>query len=286
MNEMNLIDTKNTLHSIGVIPNKKWGQNFLINDLLLERITTLSDISPTDTIIEVGAGLGTLTESLAKYAGQVYAYEIDRKLFEFVHDKLSIYSNIEIINQDILNVKLPPCNKIISNFPYSMTGPLLEKLFYNSNPPTGVLIIEESIARRIFNPDTYKDFSRITITSRAFLKPVQKVKVKRTSFYPIPKIDVSVVKLSPREKLHPLLNSKEGINFFLKFAAGIMPYKNKDLHNALHLFLRNAQVTIPKENVRQFLKLNKILLQKLSHFSTDELIEISDLVFNHFFTNV
>ncbi|MHA1459550.1 MAG: ribosomal RNA small subunit methyltransferase A, partial [Promethearchaeota archaeon] len=236
---MNKSEVLYLLKQLGIRPNKDLGQNFLINKKTVSKIILESNIKITQSILEIGPGLGALTEDLVKKSNPIYAYEIDSVLFSYLSNKFSSYENLKLYNEDILKVKLPSTNIIISNIPYSITGPIFEKVFYNSQPPRGALIIENSIAERLFNRNNYKSFSRITVTFNAFMIPVKKFKISRFDFFPPPNIDLSLVIVEPRKAIDQLLLSDDGRTFFLKFVAGIMPYKNKNMVNALKYFLKN-----------------------------------------------
>ena len=218
---------------------------------------------------------------MVKKSNQIYAYEIDSVLFFYLSNKFSNYKNLELYNEDILKAKIPSHDIIISNIPYSITGPIFEKVFYNPQPPRGALIIENSIAERIFNRNKYKSFSRITVTFNAFMIPVRKFKISRFNFFPAPKIDLSLVIVEPRKRINQMLLSDEGRTFFLKFVAGIMPYKNKNVVNAINYFLKNNNnFNCSKQHIEGFLNENQIKNDKLAQFSVDEIVEICSGVKN------
>jgi len=282
MNSMNKRETQLILNELGIIPNKKLGQNFLIDKNFVKKIILESQISKDDVILEIGSGLGILTEELMKFSKKVYAYEIDFKLFKYLKEKFSQIDNIEILNEDILKVNIPPHNVIVSNIPYSITGPIFEKVFYNEKPPRGILVIENSIAERLFiqKKKKYKDFSRITVSFNAFMVPVKKYNISRFKFFPAPRIDLSLIIVKPREKINPFLLSDKNRSFFLRFIAGIMPYKNKNIINAINLFLKNEKViNFPKPKILQYLKNKSINNEKVTKFKVDELVKLSELIF-------
>ena len=166
-------DVQLILNQLQIKPKKSLGQNFLIDNNVIEKIIDFSEIQAGDVVLEIGPGLGSLTEKLVEKAKNVYAIEIEAKFCHYLEDKFSSYSNIEIINNDILKIELPSCNKVVSNIPYSITGPIFEKVFFNEKPPQGFLTIEQNLADRIFCRRSYKDFSRITISVNSFLKPIE-----------------------------------------------------------------------------------------------------------------
>ncbi|MFW9940905.1 MAG: 16S rRNA (adenine(1518)-N(6)/adenine(1519)-N(6))-dimethyltransferase RsmA [Candidatus Thorarchaeota archaeon] len=278
---MNFKDVKLILTQLDFKPKKHLGQNFITSQNIIDKIINLSDISREDTILEVGPGIGALTKPLIEKAKKVYVVEIDQILSQYLSETFSIYDNIEIINDDILRIDIPSHNKVVSNLPYKITGPILEKLFFRTKSPQGILTIEKSIANRLFLSNNYKRFSRISIGLNAFMNPVVKYPIPRNSFYPIPKIDLALVKIIPKENLHQLLLKEESVQFFLRFIAGIMPYKNKNLVNALFLFYKaNRDPYYTKEKIFNILKKENFENKKLFNFEIEEFIELSRIFYS------
>ncbi|MFX1311620.1 MAG: rRNA adenine N-6-methyltransferase family protein, partial [Promethearchaeota archaeon] len=155
-----------------------------------------------------------------------------------------------------------------------------EKLFFNQDPPQGILIIEKNIVNRIFLTGNYKNFSRISVGVNTYLKPISKFDVSRNSFYPAPKIDMNLIKLVPKEELHPFLLEKKRASFFLKFIAGIMPYKNKNLVNALlKYFKANKDNNYNKERISNIVQEKNYGNKKIFTYKIEDLIEISSFFF-------
>ncbi len=278
---MNYRDVQLTLNRLNLKPKKHLGQNFLIDENISRKIITTSEIASKDIILEIGPGLGALTESIVKKVKKIYAIEIDPKLSKYLSEKFSVYNNIEIINDDILKINLPKHDKIISNIPYTITGPILEKAFFKQNPPSGILTIEKSIGKRIFLSENYKEFSRISVSLNAFMKPIIKYNIPRNSFYPVPKIDLLLIKIIPNENLHPFLLDGYSTTFFLKFVAGIMPYKNKDISNALSYYFKTTdKIHYSKEKILQILKNNNYENKKLFKYKIKEIVELSSLFYS------
>ncbi|MHA1391139.1 MAG: 16S rRNA (adenine(1518)-N(6)/adenine(1519)-N(6))-dimethyltransferase RsmA [Promethearchaeota archaeon] len=276
MNDMNKSEVLLILKQLGIKPNKNLGQNFLINKNTVSKIIFESNIKRTQSILEIGPGLGALTEDLVKNSNQIYAYEIDSVLFSYLSNKFSNNENLKLFNEDILKAKIHSHDIIISNIPYSITGPIFEKVFYKPQPPRGALIIENSIAERLFNRINYKSFSRITVTFNAFMKPVRKFKISRFDFFPVPKIELALVIVEPRKEIDQMLLSDNGRTFFLKFVAGIMPYKNKNIANAVYYFIKNDKnFAYSKQDIEDFLHQNHIKNNKVAHFSVTEIVELS-----------
>ncbi len=269
------------LNQLQVKPKKSLGQNFLIDNNVRDKIINLSEICDDDVILEIGPGLGALTDILVKKAKMVYAIEIETKFYNYLEDKFTSCNNIEIINDHILKVDIPPCNKVVSNIPYSITGPIIEKVFCNEKPPQGYLTIEKSLAERIFFKGNYKDFSRISISVNSFLNPIEKTEISPNSFFPTPRIDLSLIKIIPRDNINPFLMKSETRRFYLRFIAEIMPYKNKNIANAINLFYRKKfHKEMHKDAIIKLLYDHKYGNEKLNSYKADEFIEICKLIYN------
>ncbi|MBD3195555.1 MAG: ribosomal RNA small subunit methyltransferase A [Candidatus Lokiarchaeota archaeon] len=279
---MNKQEVKSILKSYNISPKKRWGQNFLISKDVLDKIIDISDLFSSDILLEVGPGLGTLTEELIKNTHKVFAYEIDEALYSYLNNKFQDKENLEIYNKDILNVELPTYNKIVSNIPYSITGPLFEKLFFINKPPIGILIIEKNLADRIFYKNNYKNYSRITVSVNSFLDPVQQINISHDSFYPRPKIDLSLIKLLPKSDLSDFITHPKTRAFYLKFIAGIMPYKNKNIINAIILFLKNMEIrNIEKSDLRFLLNSMGYKNSKVYEFEISEYPNLCKEIYNY-----
>ena len=280
MNTMNKRKTQFILKDLDVKPNKKLGQNFLVNTNIALKIISESNISEDDVILEIGSGLGALTEELVKLQNKIYSYEIDFKLFQYLTKKFPKNKNLMLYNEDILKANIPLHNIVISNIPYSITGAIIEKIFYNENPPRGVLLIEESIAERIFSKNEYKKFSRITVSFNAFMEPVKKYKISRFNFIPTPKIDLALIIVKPKDEIDQFLLEDKERKFFLKFVAGIMPYKNKNVVNALSLFVKNEGFgKFSKNDIYNYINGTKNIDRKIAQLKVDEIVDLSKSIF-------
>jgi len=275
---MDFKDLQRILFQLDFKPKKHLGQNFIIDINIIHKIINLSNVTHEDIILEIGPGLGGLTDVLVEKAKKVYAIETDPILSKYLVEKFSNQNNIEIIPGDILKVEIPFHTKVVSNIPYKITGPILETIFFKKNPPQGILTIENSIAVRLFLSQNYKNLSRISIGLNTFMKPISKYVIPRVSFFPIPKIDLALIKLIPKENLDPSLHEQESIKLYLKLIAGVMPYKNKNIVNALHLFFKvNKNNTFTKEKIRNILEQNNLENKKLFNYKIDEFIELNKI---------
>lgn len=280
---MNRKEVLLVLKQLNVSPNKRLGQNFLIDKNIANKIISISEISKKDVILEIGPGLGALTGKLVESAKKVYAVEIDPRLYSYLEQKFSSFDNIEVVKGDVLEVDIPFHNKVVSNIPYTITGPIFEKFFFKEIRPRGILIIEKSIADRVFLSKDYKKISRISIGLNSFMEPVYKSKIARNCFFPIPKIDLSLIKIIPRVNVNPFLLEKAILKYYLKFIAGIMAYKNKNLANALEMFFRTQKENhFRKEEILQILRENNYENKKVVSFNVEDFVKISQLFYNFY----
>ena len=236
---------------------KRLGQNFLINGDVIQAIIEYADIQPDDTVIEIGPGVGFVTEQLVKHAQKVIAIELDEEAVKEL-EKLEA-DNLEIIHKDILKADLSElCEdkiKIVANIPYYITSPIIAHLLgevddldnRNRNKITDIiLMVQEEVARRMTADENSpaKQYGLLTILSQ-FWAEVELLKlVGRKSFYPAPKVNSALVKLTVREK--PLLDLSDYTHFRKTVKAGFSQ-RRKNIKNCL---VSNG---FSKENVKNAL---------------------------------
>lgn len=222
---------------------KRLGQNFLIDVQTISDIIDFADISPEDTVIEIGPGVGFVTEQLVKHAKKVIAIELDEEAIKELR-KLDA-DNLEIIHKDILKTDLSElCDgkvKIVANIPYYITSPIIAHLLgevddlnnKNRNKITDILLmVQEEVARRMVADENSpsKQYGLLTILSQ-FWADVEIVKlVGRKSFYPAPKVNSALVKLNVREK--PLLELSD-YSHFRKTVKAAFSQRRKNIKNCL-----------------------------------------------------
>ena len=189
-------EVRGQLEGIGARPDRRLGQHFLVDGGLLARQVAAASLGPDDTVLEVGAGLGTLTLGLAKGAGHVVAYETDHRLATALRPRLP--PNVELLAEDALEAEWPPFTKMVANIPYGISSPLLFKLL--GGPfQLAVLLLQLEFAERLVARHGGKDYGRLTV-SAARVAAVELLEVvPRSAFYPQPKVESALVRLVPRE---------------------------------------------------------------------------------------
>ena len=191
-------DTKFIMQKYGVHPNKDLGQNFLVDE---DALSLISDgVEADDVVIEIGPGLGTLTAILAEKAKKVIAIEFDKKMFEILKDRFSMYSNVELINEDVLKYNFTDTNvKVVANLPYYITTQIVTKLI-ETNIKDITILIQKEVAERICAPTGSKIAGAITYMIEYYTDSKILGIVPKTSFIPAPKVDSAVVNLKRLEK--------------------------------------------------------------------------------------
>ena len=196
-------------------------QNFLTNRQLIERIVSLSNIGKTDTVLEIGAGKGHLTEALCRKGGFLYSVELDRKLFESTGKKLSHLSNLRLIHGDFLKYPLPSKGdyKVFANIPYFITTPIIEKLTNAPNPPSDIWLIMEKGAAKRFLGSPRENSKSLLLKVKWNMKILYHF--RREDFHPMPSVDSVLLHFS--QKPVPDLNKAE-LPAFRKFVEHGMKY--------------------------------------------------------------
>jgi 16S rRNA (adenine1518-N6/adenine1519-N6)-dimethyltransferase len=191
------------LKKYNIRPIKHFGQNFLIDEGILNKIIEAADIQKNDTILEIGPGLGILTLELAKRAKQVIAIEKDKRMCEILSEMLDAgnVKNVEIVNENILKItnnQFPMTNyKIVANIPYYLTSPLIRKfLETESRPEFMVLMIQKEVAQRICASPP--KMSLLAVSVQFYADPEIISYVSKNSFYPVPKVDSAIIKIIPK----------------------------------------------------------------------------------------
>jgi 16S rRNA (adenine1518-N6/adenine1519-N6)-dimethyltransferase len=190
MNLLSKNNIRNLLKQYNIKPSKRLGQNFLIDKAIVKKIIKTADIKASDNIIEIGPGIGTITQELAK----AIVIEKDREMVKIL--KQTIKNNIEIVQKDILKYEIKIKDyKVIGNIPFYLTAPLIRKLLESKNPPKEItLIIQKEVAQRICAKPP--KMSILAVSVQLYAKPRIISYVSKKSFWPCPKVDSAIIKIS------------------------------------------------------------------------------------------
>lgn len=236
-------NTRNLLKDQGLAPKKKLGQNFLVHKHTAERIAELAAIDQSDTIVEVGVGLGALTEPLARAAKMVIGIEADSGIVRMHTEKQDLPENVRLLHQDILQTNFETLAqeaggrlKIVANLPYSISTPFLFKLILHAEiMESAVVMLQKEVAQRLLAQPGTKEYGVPTVLLASCAEIKMLMRVKPEEFHPRPKVDSSVVRLTffpvPQRVQHL---EKVDRNTLRKVVNAAFGQRRKTLVNALH----------------------------------------------------
>ena len=240
---------------------KKYGQNFLIDSHVLEKIMDAAEIGKDDCVVEIGPGIGTMTQYLAERAGEVVAVEIDKNLIPILTETLADYKNVSIINEDILKVDLNRIVeeknggrpvKIVANLPYYITTPIIMGLFENHIPVKSITVmVQKEVADRMQVGPGTKDYGALSLAVQYYAKPEIVAIVPPNCFIPRPNVASAVIRLTCHEKKPVEVKDEKGM-FALIRASFNQRRKTlaNSLSNAQNLSLTREQVTEALESMQ------------------------------------
>ena len=264
---------------------KKFGQNFLIDTHVLDKIISAAEITKDDLVVEIGPGIGTMTQYLACAAREVVAIEIDKMLIPILQDTLSAYDNVTIINEDVLKVDLNKLAeeknggrpvKVVANLPYYITTPIIMGLFENHVPLHSITImVQKEVADRMRMGPGTKDYGALSLAVQYYAEPYLVANVPQNCFMPRPKISSAVIKLTVHEKA-PVTVRDEKLMFRLirasfnqrrkTLANGLnnspeLHYSKEQIAEAIEKLGTSPSVRGEALTLEQFARLSDILLE-------------------------
>ncbi len=255
---VSLEETKFILKKYNIQANKRLGQNFLIDDNVINSIIEAADIQKKDLVIEIGPGLGTLTSKLLEYAGKVIGIELDERMIRILNDRFKLYNNFNLLNEDVLKVDLKEIIsdnvgiftkvKIVANLPYYITTPIIMKLLEEKlDIATITVMVQKEVADRITAIPGDRLSGSITYSIDYYAEATKVIFVDKCSFIPIPEVDSEVVKLQIREK--PKVEVLDEEIFFKIIRASFMQ-RRKTLINSL----TNAGIVKDKKKLKEVIE--------------------------------
>ena len=253
-------ETKFIMNKYNIKANKSLGQNFLINEEVVNKIVESSGINNEDLVIEIGPGLGTLTKFLLEKAKKVICIELDPKMITILHDRFKLYSNLEIKNEDILKVNLKNLIKkekevnrvknvkIVANLPYYITTPIIMKLLEEELDLESITVmIQKEVADRLVATPGDKNTGAITYTVYYYSFGENIIEVQNNSFIPEPEVSSEVIKLTIRNKAPVAVKNKE---LMFKIIKNAFMQRRKTLLNSLN----NSNIFSSKDEGAKILK--------------------------------
>ena len=234
---------------------KKFGQNFLIDTHVLEKIIAAADVTKDDFVLEIGPGIGTMTQYLCEHARAVAAVEIDKNLIPILGDTLGAYDNVEIINQDILKVDIKKLAeeknggrpiKVVANLPYYITTPIIMGLFESHVPIDSITVmVQKEVADRMQVGPGTKDYGALSLAVQYYAAPKIVAIVPPNCFMPRPKVGSAVIRLT-RHKEPPVQAEDEKLMFRIIRAS--FNQRRKTLANGLK---NSGELTLSKEVIEE-----------------------------------
>ena len=256
-------NTKEIIEKYGFTFKKSFGQNFLTDTNILNKIVDAADLNEEVGVIEIGPGIGALTEFIARRAKKVVAYEIDPRLIPILGETLAPYENVKVIHQDILKADVASMIEeefkdvkhiaVVANLPYYITTPILMGLIEKKLPIDWyVTMMQKEVAQRLSaNPGT-KDYNALSIAVQYYTEAKIALNVPKTVFIPAPNVDSSVVRLTRRPEPAVLVENED---FFLEIVHAAFKQRRKTIQNNLNQHFTD----LTKEQVTELLQEAEIL---------------------------
>ena len=286
MKEPTLGNPQNTiavLQKYNFIFQKKFGQNFLIDTHVLDKIIRAAEIGKDDLVLEIGPGIGTMTQYLSCAAGKVIAVEIDRALIPILEDTLDGYDNVRVINEDVLKVDIRKLVeeenegrpiKVVANLPYYITTPIIMGLFENHVPIKSITVmVQKEVADRMQTGPGSKDYGALSLAVQYYAKPYIVANVPPNCFMPRPKVGSAVIRLT-RHDTPPVQVKDEGLMFEIIRAS--FNQRRKTLANGLN---NSSRLSYPKEVIAEAVeKLGKGPSIRGEALTLEEFARLSDIL--------
>lgn len=248
--------TKSVVEKHGFKFSKSLGQNFLIDDNVIDKILNGARLSEGDKVIEVGPGIGTLTREMGKVADKVVAIEIDKTLIPILSETLDEFDNIEVVNQDILKVNIQELVneklsggpvKLVANLPYYITTPIVMKFLEEDIPVTDIVVmVQKEVADRMNAGPGTKDYGALSVAVQYYCDTEIVAKAPRHMFIPQPNVDSTVIGLHVRKELKYPVDNEE---IFFKTVKASFGQRRKTLLNSL-----GGLGILNKDEIREVLK--------------------------------
>ena len=277
--------TRAVIEKYNLSIQKKFGQNFLIDDSVLSATVEAAGVTKNDTVLEIGPGIGTMTQYIAESAGKVIAVEIDRMLIPILGDTLSDYDNVKVINEDILKVDIEKIVaeenggkpiKVVANLPYYITTPILMRLLESELPIESITVmVQKEVADRMAESPGSKDYGALSLAVQYYTEPSLVQIVPPSCFIPQPGVDSAVIHL----KCHatPPVEVKDS-KFMFSVIRAAFAQRRKTLTNGVS----NANLGVTKEQIASALQsmgLNPSVRGEV--LSLSEFARLSDLLYEN-----
>ncbi|MGC8612262.1 MAG: 16S rRNA (adenine(1518)-N(6)/adenine(1519)-N(6))-dimethyltransferase RsmA [Athalassotoga sp.] len=245
-----------------MIYKKNFGQNFLVSQSIAKKIADRSNIHPGETILEIGSGKGILTQFLLEKGAHVISFEIDRDLFAFLEEKFK-GMDIEFVFEDFLKFSgIIKADKCVSNIPYNISTPIIKKLF-DLDIPVSILMVQKEYAKRLFASPSTEEYGSLSIFVQVRSKVEYLFDVDRSSFYPKPKVDSSVIKITRTDEFQKKIKNMERFEEIVRMSFSQRRKMIKNNLKGIELFIEKAGISPT---------------QRAEEIPIDKFIELSNLL--------
>ena len=261
-----LSQTKHLIKQTGLAPDKLKGQNFCVDQVVLEQMVSSASLSAKDTVLEIGPGFGFLTKGLVEKAKRVVAIELDQKLFANLENMSEANPNLEVINADILKVKIEDLElgryKIVANLPYGITSRFLKKFLASGiQPESMALLLQQEVAERICAPAG--KMSLLAVSVQLYARPEIVASVGPEAFYPSPKVDSAIVLI---KNIRPFPFGKEidEKKYWSAVKAGFCSKRKtleNNLANSFHLPKAEVRGKLQKAGLKSNIRAQELTLE-------------------------
>ncbi len=262
---MNASEVKQRLRDLGISPSKRLGQHFLTDGDVARSTVAEADIRPGDTVLEVGPGLGILTEVLLSEARHVVAVEKDPRLCDYLR---RVFPDLDLIEGDVLHVEVPPFDRVVSNLPYEISSPFTFKLL-DTSFKRAVLTYQKEFAERLVARPGSKDYSRLTV--RVYYRCDARLldTIPRDAFWPPPEVDSAVVMLDPRAPPFQV-----DLEAFRRVTDALFTHRRKKVVNAL---LSEWRALSPsKEDLREAVEATSFASKRAQEMTPEDMAELTN----------
>ncbi len=274
--------TSEILNKFGLTAQKRYGQNFLIDSNILEKIVASAGITEEDTVLEIGPGIGTLTQHLAEAAKKVICVEIDKNMIPVLEYTLADFDNVTVINQDILKADIvnilkengAESAKVVANLPYYITTPIIMELLEKDLPIESITVmIQKEVAERMQTGPGSKDYGALSLAVAFYSNAEVKMTVSPNCFIPRPNVDSAVIRLDKLKE--PAVKVKDRAEMF-RIIKGAFEQRRKTLTNALS---HSSAYKTDKKNIENaLLEMGKNINIRGEELTLEEFARLSDIL--------
>jgi 16S rRNA (adenine1518-N6/adenine1519-N6)-dimethyltransferase len=274
-----MVSIKRELSEYALTPRKRWGQHFLVDRNILNKVVRAAELEKGDVILEIGPGMGEMTLALAHQVKKVIAVEIDRKLVRILRNKTAGFSNIVVVEGDILKISFEELYgqahqqlKVVANLPYQISTPLLFRITESKHLfSTLTLTLQREVAERMIASPGGKDYGPLSVFTQSVSDLSIQFYIKPSAFFPPPKVESAVVHMVWKES--PLVRQEEE-GWFKKIVKGCFGYRRKRLVNAL----RHADLLLPEDLEKRIEKIGIDTRRRPETLTIQEFVRLANVL--------